>query len=100
MRKQVIQYLFVIKLDNTLLTLTAVDPQNRLSVLPSKLIEKVKTQLQMDVKQQSSCGENERCDSPTHKPFEISKSQSLKFDPHDFLSFYSTEEKEEEQNEQ
>ena len=52
----------------------------------------------MDVKQHSSCGENERCDSATHKMLESSKSQSLTFDPHDFLSLYSTEE--EAQNEQ
>ena len=87
--------------DNSLLlTTTAVDPRYRLSVFPSQLKEKVKTLLQMEVKKHSSCEANERCDSPTHKPLESSKSQSSTFDPNDFLSFYSTEEEEEAQNEQ
>ena len=54
----------------------------------------------MQVKKQSNCEANERCDSPTHKPLESSKSQSSTFDPNDFLSFYSTEEEEKAQNEQ
>ena len=87
--------------DNSLLlTTTAVDPRYRLSGFPSKLKEKVKTLLQMEVKKHSSCEANERCDPPTHKPLESSKSQSSTFDPNDFLSFYSTEEEEEAQNEQ
>ena len=86
--------------DNSLLlTTTAVDPRYRLSVFPSQLKEKVKTLLQMEVKKHSSCEANERSDSPTHKTLESSKSQSSTFDPNDFLSFYSTEE-EEAQNEQ
>ena len=54
----------------------------------------------MEVKKNSSCEANERCDSPTHKPLESSKSQSPTFDPNDFLSFYSTEEEKEAQNKQ
>ena len=53
----------------------------------------------MEVKKHSRCEANQRCDSPTHQPLESSKSQSSTFDPNDFLSFYSTEE-EEAQNEQ
>ena len=54
----------------------------------------------MEVKKNSSCEANERCDSPTHRPLESSKSQSSTFDPIDFLSFYSTEKEKEAQNEQ
>ena len=86
--------------DNSLLlTTTAVDPRYRLSAFSSKLKEKANTLLQMEVKKHSCCEANERCDSPTHKPLESSKSQSSTFDPNDFLSFYSTEE-EKAQNEQ
>ena len=55
--------------------------------------------LQIEVKKHSSCEANERSDSPTHKTLKSSKLQSSTFDPNDFLSFYSTEE-EEAQNEQ
>ena len=87
--------------DNSLLLTTmAVDSRYHLSVFPSKLKEKVETLLQMEVQRHSSCEANEHCDSPTHKPLESSKSQSSMFDPNDFLSFYSTKEEEEAQNEQ
>ena len=51
----------------------------------------------MEVKNHSSCDPNERCDSPTHKPLESSKSQSSTYDPYNFLGFYSTEEAQNEQ---
>ena len=87
--------------DNSImLTTTAVDPRYRLSVFPSKLKEKVKTLLQMEVKKHSSCEANERCDSHIHKLLRVQSHNLQRLIQNDFLSFYSTEEEEEAQNEQ